>query len=607
MHSNESAMHYVKMLMLKKIMKLIDEGYNSAEELMLRSGLSENDFEKLISLLLATQESGTLEGTACLKTFIDEEDSIAYKITQSGRYVMDNDLFYTLKGFNDIELFDKEIDILVNGDPLEFLLHTLGKIHVGDKHLAAINICVGLTPWFETDTLHFYPVGKSGGGKSSLCSKVLHLFPKGFVEVISSSSPKALYYAWLSGSLNMNKIIFLDDIEAGKDFIDVIKAFTSASIVKPRHWTLDIHRKFLDIKPDKMYSIWLTSVNPINDDQLKNRFIIGNIDDSEEQDKQVNEHIKRLYRLGLERQVAADSEFQMAKNILNIILSEPKQVLIPYDISFPIIFDRRSLPFFMIVIKSIAFLNKFQREIIDNKIIATFADFKLARMLWESIIEYQSSKVSKDSLMLLNILPDSEEEAMTRSQLATALKVSTKTIERRTRELMSLDLIFANQKSNRVWHYWKNTEVVKRRMGNKKITIISNDKKKLYKELELMGIAEAVYNEAKKARDSKGKRITNPAIIKKKAEARMEKIIASIMGGQMRSIEYLSKFTKPDQRQQTLKKVLTADKFRKFKEDRIECTVDELKAKYNFTDEEIQKLLNRGMIFEVRPEVFKAV
>ena len=341
---------HVKVVMLRKLLQLIKEGYRNADELLIRSGLEAKDFDKMIAILEATQESGPYEGSTCIKSTINDEDEIVFKMTPTGNYVLEHNSFSSLRGFDEIDIFDKEIDILVNKDPIEFLVRTAGKIHVGDKFLVALNICIGVTPWFDTDTLHFYPVGKSGGGKSSLCSKILHLFPKSFVEVISSSSPKALYYAWLSGSLNMNKIIFLDDIEAGRDFIDVIKAFTSASIVKPRHWTLDMHRRFLDIKPDKMYSIWLTSVNPIDDDQLKNRFIMGNIDDSEEQDKLVNEHIKELYRKGLERKVAFDPDFQIAKNMLNIILSEQNQVLIPYDINFPVIFDRRSLPFFLILI-----------------------------------------------------------------------------------------------------------------------------------------------------------------------------------------------------------------------------------------------------------------
>ena len=608
MSNIESVKYHVKKLMLRKLLSLVSEGFNNAEDLMFRSGLENSDFESLMEILEGIQESGPYEGTSCIRSVVDDEEKIVFRLTDTGEYVLNNNTFHSLRGFEDLSVFEKEIDILVNQDPLEFLVKTAGKIHVGDKFLVALNICIGLTPWFETDTLHFYPVGKSGGGKSSLCSKILHLFPKSFVEVISSSSPKALYYAWLSGSLNMNKIIFLDDIQAGMDFIDVIKAFTSASIVKPRHWTLDAHRKFLDIKPDKMYSIWLTSVNPINDDQLKNRFIMGNIDDSDEQDKMVNEHVKKMYRNGLEKKVARDPSFKLAKNILNIVLSESANVIIPYDITFPIMFDRRSLPFFLILIKSSAFLNKFKREKIGNKILASFADFEVARMLWESIIEYQSAKVSKDSISLLNLLPENEEEAMTRSEIATKLKVSTKTIERRARELMMLDLIYANQRTNRIWYYWKNADMCRRRLGQKKITIVSDTKDKLYQEINSMGIRDTVYSQMQRSKDSTGKRITNENIIKNRTEAKINLMIENIMNNNTSLIKYLMKFVKKKpKQQQTVSKVLTADKIKKLKETGEECNAQELKSKYNFTDYEIEKLISQGMLFEIRPGILKAV
>ena len=436
---------YIKRVLLKRIiLTMIAKGETNWEELKTATGINEEDMLTLVPMIQRFYEE------------LQTESGFQYRANEAACSLVSisDEFWYNLPGFSSARIMEREEEILTKGDPLLFITQTIGTLHKGDRELVALNVLIGLTPWMNTDTLHIYPVGKSGKGKSDLCATVLLAFPEHSYEMVTSSSPMSIFYAYGMGALQQNKIIFFDDIKFNPGFIDVIKAFSAATKVRPRHWTVDIHRKFLDIKPKDSYSIWLTSVSPLRDIQLKNRFLMANVDESFRQDQRVWQHIDKMYRMALEKKIVQANDFETCRNLINIIIQEPHDVIIPYRIKFPVVYDRRAYLFFLVMIKTITFCYKFQRKKLGNFIISTRTDFEIAKRIYKKIEEFQTSKASLQAVNILKILPESIEDQMNHAMIAEQLHISTREVQNGCRTLVESGLANAEKVGGR-WVYWK--------------------------------------------------------------------------------------------------------------------------------------------------------
>jgi len=299
---------------------------------------------------------------------------------------------------------------------------------------------------------------------SDLCSSTLHILPSWAKETISSTSPLAPYYAIKRGLLDDNKVLYFDDVKSNPVFIEVVKTFAGGMKVRPRHWTVDERRRFIDIKPEHKYSIWLTSVNPITDEQLKNRFVLANVDESIEQDKRVWKYLDEIYRKAKEKSIIEDPDFQTAQNVVNILIQEPAQVIVPFKVQFPILFDRRSYIYFIVAVKVAAFIRKFQRKVIDGKIIATRQDFEIARKIWQEIGRYQFLKIDADSYRILSVLGVGPENGLTYSEIMEKIRekygisISRQKIARRCqKDLAEMNLVSGEKIGS--WRWWINEDL----------------------------------------------------------------------------------------------------------------------------------------------------
>lgn len=319
---------------------------------------------------------------------------------------------------------EKEIDsraeeILKKSDPLEFILNTVQIIHKGDKENIILSYLCGLTPFMDTDQLHLICMGKSGKGKSDLLSKVLLVFPEENYKILTSLSPKSLFYGKKENKLFENGIIYVDESEASKDSIPILRAITSSGRIKPEHWSVDEKRKFMDLKFEGKYSIWSAGVNPLPDEQLKNRFLFMNVDECKEMDEKVWEHQDDVYRKGNEKK-SLHPDFLVAQVITKKIISCSNScVKIPYKIEWSQKENRRLYPFFLILIKASAKAHFYQRELdSDGCWIATRYDFELALQIWDHIFEFMKKRVNEECISILKLMPENSSGAVTRVQLS---------------------------------------------------------------------------------------------------------------------------------------------------------------------------------------------
>jgi DNA-binding MarR family transcriptional regulator len=373
------------------------------------------------------------------------------------------------------EIYSKEIEekaqeILKNSDPLYFICKTIENVHKGDYHLIPLNYCIGLSPWVQGKPLHSYAVGQTGKGKSDIISKTLLVFPKETYCILTSLSPKSPYYAYKEGRLKERQIIFFDDVKVDEEGIDTLKAFTSSELIKPVLWSVDKNRQFLEVFVDGTYSIFLTSVNPLRDPQIKSRFIIQNPDETCEQDARVWEYQDSILRKSSEEnRIKEDSDFEVARCITQILTSEIDDIVIPFNLVWPDKKDRRLYPFFIQLLKTIAKVYKFQRKRIDGKIVATKADFILAAAIWERIKAYQSTKSNQNAQKVLEALENitEKEDALTYVEISQRTKLSTTSVKTAVYDLEAMGLV-NTEIINRKKYIWLSVSTVQNRLFTNK-------------------------------------------------------------------------------------------------------------------------------------------
>jgi hypothetical protein len=399
------------------------------------------------------------------------------------------------------EVDSKSEEILKNSDSLEFILNTVQMIHKGDKEEIILAYLCGLTPFIETDQLHLINMGKSGKGKSDLFSKVLLVFPEETYKMLTSVSPKALHYGKKDKKLIPNGIIYIDESEASKDAIPILRAITSSGRIRPEHWTIDEKRKFVDLKLEGKYSIWLSSVNPLQDDQLKNRFLFMNVDESKEIDEEVWKHQDQLYRKGGEKK-SLHPDFLVAQTITKKIISVGGHVKIPYTIEWFEKDNRRLYPFFLTLVKASTIAHLYQREQdLDGCWIATRYDFELTLQIWSHIFEYMKKRVNEEAISLLQLIPENKDDAVTRVNLSELSVIPSRRVKYLTgilveEGLINWDILDTKGRPN---VYWKVPvadcrSVAKVDWSNFKIENLTTEIQLLRQKPENTELANRIYN-----------------------------------------------------------------------------------------------------------------
>jgi len=346
------------------------------------------------------------------------------------------------------DIIKKAKDILDNKDPLYYCCKTVEKYHKGDYSLIALNQLITLTPWIKVKPLHSYPVGNSGKGKSDLISKILLTYHPNYWITLTSSSPKAPYYAYRDGELTNRQIIFFDDVYIDKSGIDTVKAFTSGGMIKPQLWSVNDKRKLLKVDVKGSYSVILTSVNPIDDPQLKNRFIVQNPDQSSIQDDRVWLYQDISERKGSEiENIKSDMDFDVCKAITHILCSENDHVIIPFKINWKYKKDRRLYPFFLTIIKAVTKFYKYQRKRTDDgNIITTKGDFQIARLIWKGIELFQKTKTDQNAQNVLSVI---KKDKMTYEDICRETKLATTQVKTACYELLGMGLINSDKDGRR--------------------------------------------------------------------------------------------------------------------------------------------------------------
>ena len=315
----------------------------------------------------------------------------------------------------------RALAILTAGDPLEFLLDTFNKVHVGDRTVAeCLALSLASQSVENTNGLHVAISGNSGKGKTHACRAMVNLVPEAY-RIKGTVSDKALYY---DDSLRPGTVILFDDVSLSDDLQEVLKSATTSFREPIEHRTLTIERKLKICTIPERCVWWLAKVEDMGDDQTMNRMLTVWIDDSIEQDRKVLAHMKEAEaaRCGKE-----EDDILTARAIWEIVKEKILPVRIPFArrIQFSITQNRRNPGMLFDLIKCRARLFALQRDRDDDgAVIARKEDFKAAADLYAALngdAGGQETKLTKNEAAALATAARMKVEVFTIRDLQAAM------------------------------------------------------------------------------------------------------------------------------------------------------------------------------------------
>jgi predicted transcriptional regulator len=221
--------------------------------------------------------------------------------------------------------------------------------------------------------------------------------------------------------------------------------------------------ELLDLKIKGKRAVWFTSVKTFGTEQLRNRFIHLNPDETAEQDDRVFELNDQLTLEDLN----VDSEaFETAKAMSKIIVENTKNtpVFVPFYFKWPFKNRRWLYPMFLSFIKIIAKIHfKKRKTNEEGYLIAEKDDFELAKQLWKTFSETIVYRVSRSARDVFNHIPENPEDAVTHAELAEELPMSTQWISKLCEEELIEEGLINRRKRTKegtgrgAWEYWKAT------------------------------------------------------------------------------------------------------------------------------------------------------
>jgi hypothetical protein len=330
--------------------------------------------------------------------------------------------------------------IMERGNVLKFLVNQAQKNHIGDtdvlKHILASIACTNsLTSAGIQPELN----GEKGHGKTDAVKAVFHLVPERW-KLSASISAKALYYhqALLPGS-----IIFSDDVQWSDDLISTVKR-SMGSFQDPQvHFTLDAHRNPLpQVMPPRL-AWWLSSVESVADDQLKDRQYSLDIDDGKDHSTRVSNYLKNS-RSQKKVRFSIDQGIETAREtVAQIKEHEPFKVVIDCAefADWKVKEDHRTQNKFWDLVEAFAILRFKQRYIDeDGWLHASVEDFNEAKNIFmkrranhRTHLTNAQTKIVKSVIALQN-----DPDGATQASIAEDLGISQQAVSK------SLKAIIAN-------------------------------------------------------------------------------------------------------------------------------------------------------------------
>ena len=325
--------------------------------------------------------------------------------------------------------------IMDQGDVLKFLVKQAQRNHKGDtdviKHLVA-SICstnsatsAGIQPELN---------GEKGHGKTDAVKAVFHLIPDKW-KLSASVSAKALYY---HQGLPTGAIIFSDDIEWSEDLISTVKRSMGNFQEPQNHFTLNKDRVPLPHLMPARLAWWLSSVESVANDQLKDRQYSLDIDEGSDHMEEVSNYLRQSRSKKIVR-FAVDWRIAVARYIIDDIKSHEAFMVVidcAEKADWKVTSDHRTQNKFWDLVEAFAILRYRQRVIdSDGWLHALVEDFDEAKTVFmkrrfshRTHLTNAQTKVIRSVIGLQNE-PDGATQGRIAEDLGTSFQAVAKSLE----------------------------------------------------------------------------------------------------------------------------------------------------------------------------------
>jgi len=343
------------------------------------------------------------DGPITLEDLSEEHNNIRQIVDQNQELIIRNgqQLLLTEKGqetAEDILGFDKfegnvreEAERQLKDDPLDYYLTAFNKTHKGDHLLKIWELVSALSSTLSERKIHSWAVGASGSGKSHIKRQLVeHLLPEEMYRKMNSVSPKALLYETEKEGPDVlnNQLVFFDEVDDLEEVVTLLRSITDQDEDRIDHTMVrDQEAYTLSLNVDNI-TVWFTSVETINDEQLKNRFILTNPDGSSDLDEKVFNHQLNNLHIGSSPD-SEPTEAPVVREMVKQIRNETDGLtpIIPFKVNWKQKFNRRLYPYFVTLMGTLAKIHYKNRVVKDGNIYVTEADFQLASLIWDRIID----------------------------------------------------------------------------------------------------------------------------------------------------------------------------------------------------------------------------
>ena len=308
------------------------------------------------------------------------------------------------------------LEILENGSLFEETQKCVSITHEGHETTRDAVILMENSV-FVDDGAHGLLGGDSGEGKTDLALTCALHIPAKHVHIISSNSPKDIFYDFESYDEKFNILIF-DDVVLNEELIKLIKLLADNKVKEKVHKTV-INGEAVKYVLKGKYEVILTYAKTVPDVELANRlFNIGvNIVDKSGDKKKVKRRIKH------NRLIRADDN-QLIKDVrepiragVQYLIEQDARVYNPYlSIFEPLNINNRDINHLVSMTNARTFfdLNKRQQIHVNDETVLTIGsleDLSFVHNIWardEEAQMYKLSELQKRCLQLLPVMTDKE-------------------------------------------------------------------------------------------------------------------------------------------------------------------------------------------------------
>lgn len=388
-----------------------------------------------------------------------------------------------------LDVPDEKITDYLEDQPLYKLCTQTSEVHKGDDHLKILARISGYSRSLLDFPLNLWSLGTSGSGKSHLFETVRKTIPTEYFLKFSSCSPKSMYYfcrEYGEDALD-GKITFFNEVEASEDAKVLLRQLTDPTEEENRLLTVE-EQQMLEINIKGLPVSWFTSVDPLKDGQLKNRFLLCNPEETGGHKKKVADHQQKNIRKG-SLQPIKDVDFPILKAAFREVVEKTrdKRVVMPFKWEWHYQEDSRLQPFFGSMVMASAKIHHRVRPQTDDTIIATLEDFYIAKLLFTKVIRLTFAGVKDKDWEVYGFVPDDHVASETRSGVAQKVGISTGKARHALERLVDADLINSEKEDDGKWYYWK----AEKRLASLAVSLsqASLDAESITKELEGFSVA----------------------------------------------------------------------------------------------------------------------